>query len=333
MVQNEDKRREHLAIRERVGYYDFTHQLLEVTGKDAGVFLDRLFVNSFSNAKIGRAKYTTMLNDEGVIIDDVIIFRMDEEKFWISTLFIDDMIKHFDEKKEDEDVSYKDITDQVAMYAVQGPKSRDVLNKILDESIDDLKHFRIEDNAIDGEKVKIARSGFTGELGYEVYIPPSKKDALEEKLEAAGEEFDIVSMETDVILTSLPREKGYVLMTDLEGLNPIEAGYGWTIAWKTDFVGKEALEKVKEEGAKRSLIGFEMDEEAEIEPGDPVEKDGEKVGKVTFYCYGYTVEKYIGFAVVDCDKAEIGDEVSVKGKPAKLVDRVFYDPENERVKM
>lgn len=325
-------RQEHEAIREAVGYYNFTHQLLEVTGKCAGKFLDRMFVNSFSKAKIGQAKYTTMLNHDGIIIDDVIIFRIEEEKYWISTLYIDQMIKHFDKEKESETVSYKDITSKVSMYAVQGPKSAKVLDKILDKPVEPIKHFYIEDNCFQGHDVKVARSGFTGELGYEVYLNPEYNDLLEEKLEEAGKEFGIVKMTTDVILTSLPREKGYVLMSDIAGTNPLEVDFGWTVAWKTDFIGKEALLKVKEEGAKRSLVGFTVEDDgAEIEPGTPVEVNGEKAGKATVFCYGYTVGKNIGFALVDNDKAKVGDKAEIGGYEAQLTDRVFYDPANERV--
>ena len=247
------------------------------------------------------------------------------------------MIAWFDSHNKDFEVVYEDITNKVTMYAVQGPKSREVLNKFLSEPVDSIKYFSITDNKIDDIPVRIARMGYTGELGYEIYCTPDDKPLVESKLDEAGKEFGILNLDTDVIITSLPREKGYVLMSDLAGTNPLEVDFGWTVNWKKDFIGKEALEKVKAEGAKRSLLGFTIeDDEIEIAPGSIAKLSDEIVGKVTVFTYGYTVEKSIGFVLVDNDKAKIGDIVNIvvetKEIPATLVDRVFYDPSHERIK-
>lgn len=239
------RRKEHEAVRSDVGYYDFTHQVLDVKGKDAAKFLDKMFVNDIKNMKDTHAVYTTMLNEEGKIIDDVIVFRLEADKFLISTLYIDKMIEWFDKFKDGFDVDYKDITDNLTMFAIQGPKSKDLVNKIVDKDISDLKFFTIEDNSLGDLDLMVARAGFTGELGYELYVQSDKKDILEEKIKEAGKEFDLVNITTDVIIGSLPGEKGYVLMSDLEGTNPLEVGYGWTVAWDSDFIGKDALLKAK----------------------------------------------------------------------------------------
>lgn len=319
-------RKEHEVIRQGVGYYDFTHSVMEVSGKGAPAFLDKLFVNNIGTSKIGQAVYTTMLNESGIIIDDVIIFRLEDELFWVSTLYIDDMFKWFDNYKSDFDVNLKNITDDWTMYAVQGPKSAAVLNDLLKNKVDDMAFFTIEDNEVDGTPVKIARSGYTGELGYELYCKSDIKKEIEEKLVEKGKAYDMMNITTDVIVTSLPREAGYVLMSDIAGTNPIEAGYGWTIRWaKDDFIGKAALEKVKDQKPARSLIGFTVaDDAAEIEPGTAVMKDGAEVGKVTMFTYGFTVEKNIGFALIDNDKAAIGDKATIGDYEAELSDRVFY---------
>lgn len=330
-------RKEHEAIRNAVGYYDFTHKLLEVKGADARAFLDKMFIAAISKAKVGEAKYTTMLNEDGIIIDDVIVFHIEEDLYWVSTLYIDELIAWFDAHKAGEDVSYREITGITTMYAVQGPNSRAVLNAMLAESIDDLKYFHIRDNKIEGVDVKIARSGYTGELGYEIYCKPEDSAFIEVKLEKFGKEYGITKITTDVIVTSLPREKGFVLMSDLAGCNPLEVGFGWTIGWDKEFVGKEALLKVKEEGAKRDLIGFVVeDAAAEVAPGAVVKVNGVDAGKVTMFTYGFTVEKNIGFALVDKAVAKAGDSAVIvdNGKeiPAALTERIFYDPKNDRVR-
>jgi len=319
-------RKEHEAIRLGVGYYDFTHSVMEVSGKDSAAFLDKMFVNKIGNSKVGQAVYTTMLNESGIIIDDVIIFRLEDELFWVSTLYIDEMLKWFDNYKGKFDVNYKNITEDWTMYAVQGPKSAAVLNDLLKNQVDGMAFFTIEDNEIEGTPVKIARSGYTGELGYELYCKSDIKKDIEEKLVQKGQAYDMLNITSDVIVTSLPREAGYVLMSDLAGTNPIEAGYGWTIGWdKEDFIGKAALEKVKDVKPARSLIGFTVAEDAAVvEPGTAVTKDGAVVGKVTMFTYGFTVEKNIGFALIDTDKAAIGDQVTIGDVKAELIDRVFY---------
>ena len=181
----------------------------------------------------------------------------------------------------------------------------------------------------------VARAGFTGELGYELYVESDKKDILEEKIKEAGKEFDLVNITSDVIIGSLPGEKGYVLMSDLEGSNPLEVGYGWTVAWDSDFIGKEALLKAKE-NVTRDLFGFELLEDGQVEAGDEVLLEGKKIGKVTKFTYGYTVEKFIGYCMIEKDKAVEGKKVEIKTKAgsleAKLCDRVFYDKENKRVR-
>lgn len=335
MKNDELRRKEHEAVRNSVGYYDFTHQVLDVFGKDAEDFLDKIFVNDIKNMKNTHALYTTMLNEDGKIIDDVIIFRLEKEKYLISTLYIDKMIKWFDKFKEGFDVDYKDITDDLTMFAVQGPKSKDLVNKIVDKDISDLKFFTIEDNSLGDIALMVARAGFTGELGYELYVQSDKKDILEEKIKEAGKEFDLVNITTDVIIGSLPGEKGYVLMSDLEGANPLEVGYGWTVAWDSDFIGKDALLKAKE-NVNRDLFGYELLEDGEVEAEDIVLLDGKEIGEVTKFTYGYTVEKFIGYCMIEKDKAVEGKKVEIKTKAgsleAKLCDRVFYDKDNERVK-
>ena len=332
-LESSDRIKDHQAIRNKVGYYDFTHKLLKVTGEDAGNFLDKMFVANIASAKVGAAKYTTMLNENGVIIDDVIVFHIEENTYWVSTLYIDELISWFNAHKNGERVVYTEITNETTMYAVQGPNSKDLLNEMLYMSVDQLGHFRIMDNKIDCMNVKVARSGYTGELGYEIYCAPEDAARIERTLERLGQKYGVRKITTDVIVSSIPREKGYVLMSDLAGTNPLEAGFGWAVDWKKEFVGKTALQRVKAEGAKRSLLGFMVPKnKGAIKPGDSIKVNGVVVGTVTMFTYGFTVGQNIGFALVDNAKAEIGDIATIGTTSVILTDRVFYDPENSRVR-
>lgn len=326
-----DLRNEHEAVRERVGFHDFTHEMLEVKGSDAGAFLDKMFVANISGSGLGEGVYTTMLNESGTITDDLIVFHMEDNMYWVSTLYIEEMLAWFGKHSDGLDVEFKDIKDVTTMYAVQGPRSADVLNGFLAENIDDLKFSWLVDNKIDDIPVKVARFGFTGELGYELYFEPQHVELVEAKLHESGKQYDILEIQSDVVLSSLPAEKGYVLMRDVQEINPVEAGLGWTVDWSQDFIGKEAIEPSKGNPA-RSLIGFTVDDDSPVELESDIKIDGKVVGKVTNCTYGYSVDKTIGFALIDNKLAKIGDKVTIGEQETKatLTDRVFYDPKNVR---
>ncbi len=332
------KKAQHEAVRNAVGWYYFTHFMLEVTGEDATAFLDKIYLNSIAKTKVGRAKYTTMLNEDGSIIDDVIVFHMEENKYWVSTLYLNKLIMWLDAHKGESKVEYKDITSITDMYSIQGPKSRELLNAFLAENIDDQRFFSIRDNKIDNIPVKVSRSGYTGELGYEIYVAPEHAGLVESKLIEHGEELGAMQVtEFQVMVLTLPCEKGYNLMCDIGGINPIEAGFGSTIDFNKDFIGKEALEKVKAQGSKRQLLGFTVDDDsAHIAArdkgavGEVIMFNGEEVGRVTKYTYSYTIGKSIGFALVDSSKVKVGDNVTINGYEATLTERIWYDVENKR---
>jgi len=328
---DEMKREQHMAVRNTAGWYLYTHQLMEVTGEDATAFLDYLYANPIGNLAVTRARYTTMLDEEGRIRDDVVIFRMEENKYWVSTLYVRKLKQWYDEHKRDYKVEYRDITAEWDMYAVQGPKSGEILDEILDTSVEGQKFFQILDNSIDGVPVKVNRGGFTGEkLGYEIYIAPEHTQLVIDKLREVSPKYDAKQLtEIQIMVWTLPTEKGYYLMCDIGWANPMEVGLDKGIGWDKEFIGKEALLKIKEEGAKRTLLGFTVDEEDVFipgrnlgGPGAAVMLDGEEVGRVTKMTYSYCLEKNIGYALVD-NRAKIGDKVLLHGFEAVLTDKVF----------
>nr|WP_300004708.1 aminomethyltransferase family protein [Tissierella sp.] len=336
MKNQEVLRREHEAVRNKVGFFDFAHDILEVTGKDAKEFLDYICVNVISELEPKNASYTTILNEDADALDDVIVFYHGGDKYWITTLFMEELQKWVKKHVGDKDVNFKDITKETALYSVQGPKSKDVLNDLLKDKVDDLGYFEFKETKIDDIDVMVSRTGFTGELGYELYFHPEYTDKIIEGLKEKGKSYGIEEVTTDVTLTSLPTEKGYITVDDFKGANPIELGLDWSVDCDKDFIGKEKLCVLKEEGPKRNLLGFTVeDKEAEIQKGDKVKLDGKEIGEVTTYTYGYTVEEFIGYALVD-SKAKKGDKVEIstsKGEiKAELQERMFYDPKGERVR-
>lgn len=329
---DEMKRSEHMAVRTTVGWYLWTHQLVEVKGTDAAAFLDKMMANPIANLAVGRERYTTMLDEKAEIIDDVVVFRVEENVFCVSTLFKTYMIAWFDAHKDGYQIEYADITPEYHMYAVQGPKSKEMVNALVAEPIDDLKFFSFRKNTIDGIPVIINRAGFTGEkLGYEIYAAADQADVMEEKLRAAAVPLDGKEVtEFQVMAWTLPTEAGFYYMRDLRHCNPLEVGLDRGIGWDKDFIGKEALLKVKEEGAKREMVGFTV---AEVDikihgkhlggPGDPVLLNGEKVGCVSKIVYGYVKDTNIGYILANKGALKVGDKVMIHGYEGVITEKNF----------
>lgn len=330
MLFKEDSvaRAQHQAVRENIGWYQWTHDLVEVKGADAGRFLDYLFVNSIGKSAVGRAKYTTMLNEDGKIIDDTIVMHMGDDLYWVSTLYAPQFIKWADAHCGGYDVSYRDITSSTIMFAVQGPNSAKMMNALLKTPIDEMKRFQVEDNWIGDIAVKIHRSGFTGELGYEIYCAVEDAVAVERAIREAGTPLGAVEVNIlEVYVRSLPVEKGFALRQDMHGLTPYECGLDWSVDLTKDFIGKDALLRAKEEGPKYKLVGLEYlaDSYEDISQREIVYSRGVPCGFVRAAIYGYTVDKNIGFAIVDSEHAVIGETVTVgcNDSPAVVTEKCF----------
>ena len=307
-------RAEHQAVRENAAWYRWTHDLVEVKGAGSADFLDYLFVNQIKKAAVGRSKYTTMLNEDGKIIDDTIVMHMGADEYWVSTLYAPQLIEWMDQHKGDREVAYEDITQKVDMYAIQGPNSLKVVNALTDSPADDLKRFQVKDARAGKIPVKIHRSGFTGELGYEVYCKTEDTQAVKEAIKKAADSFEAPELKIlEVYVRSLPVEKGFALRQDMYGLTPYECGLDWSVHMEKDFIGKEALKKAAEAGNQYQLVGLEYLAESyeDICQKEIVYDRGVPCGFVRTAIYGYTVGKNIGFAVIDAKRAQIGKKLTV----------------------
>ena len=320
LYQDDSLRAQHNAVRNTAGWYDFTHRLFEVTGPNALAFLNKMYLSNLENLAVGHARYTPMLDEDGWICDDVIIFRLEEEKFWVSTLYGKDLKRRYGWYMDDFDVEYAELTHEHRMYSVQGPKSPEIVDALIAGSVEGMKYFDIKDEAVDGIPVKVARSGYTGEkFGYEIYVAIEQADELEAKLAVTAEAAGGTHVtEIDVMAMTLPAEAGFYLMLDLRRCTPFETGFDKVVDFKKkDFVGKRALRKISRQEPARELVGIEVpDYDAVIyggpdRKGNEVFKDGELIGYVTKFTYGYTVEKNIGYALVKKGSVELGDVVKV----------------------
>ncbi|MBR0373597.1 MAG: aminomethyltransferase family protein [Mogibacterium sp.] len=339
-AHDEWKRAEHMAVRECVGYYLFTHQLMEVTGPDACRFLDYIYPNNIASLAVGRDRYTTMLDDNGEIIDDVVILRLEDEKYWVSTLYGTKADDWFYYHSEDFDVDTCEITEDWHMFSIQGPKSPDVMNAILRDGVDGMKFFqnRFDEirgaNGADGVEVLVNRGGFTGEkFGYEVYCAADDADAVQDAIDAAvkaagGREIT----EFQVFAWTLPTEAGFYYMRDLNHTNPFEVGLDKNINWDKDFIGKAALLKIKDAGPAREMVGFEVcdaNEDFYIRskqyggPGEPVYIDGEdeEVGRVSKLVYSYVKNVNNGYILAKKGALKVGDRIKIHGYDCVITEK------------
>ena len=324
------KRGEHMAVRTSVGWYFWTHQLVEITGPDVTAFLDYMFPNDVASLAVGRDRYTVMLNEQGEIIDDVVIMRMSEDVYWVSTLFATKLDDWWYFHQGDYDVEWSEITEDWAMYAVQGPKARELAENLLGESLADLRFFAHRDGQIRDIPCKINRAGFTGEkLGYEIYVSADDGEALEALLKEAVEAMGGREVtEFQVMAWTLPTEAGFYYMRDLAHTNPLEVGLDKNIRWDKDFIGKAALEAVREAGPAREIVGFEVPE-ADIYirakqyggPGEPVYVNGEEVGRVSKLVYSYVQEKNIGYILAKKGALRVGDRLPVHGHEIVITEK------------
>lgn len=218
------------------------------------------------------------------------------------------------------------------MLAVQGPKSRDVLEALCKDSILEQKFFAIADNEIGGIPVKINRGGFTGEKwGYEIYVAPDQLEEMEALVDAEVKKHGGMRVtEFQIMAWTLPTEAGIYYMRDLAHTNPFEVGLDRGIYWGKDFIGKDALLKVKEAGAQREMVGFEvLADDFYIRakqyggPGEPVYIDGEEeeVGRVSKLVYSYVKECNNGYILARKGKLKVGDHITINGYPCVITEK------------
>ncbi len=318
---------EHLWTRENASLFDVSHMgRLEVEGPESVRFLDGLLTNRISSLEVGQCRYTLMLNEDGGILDDLVVYRLGEDRFmlvvnagttgsdyeWIGS--------HLPEG-----LRLSDRTSELAKVDLQGPRSREVLEAVLGWDVGGLRYFRFVEERWQGLPILVSRTGYTGELGYELYIDADRVLDLWDALLA----HPLVRPAGLGARDTLRLEVGYPLYgQDIHtGVSPISANLERFVDWEKEFVGKARLLREKEEGVKRRLIGVRSETRRPFRHGDKVFSEaGEEIGEITSGSYSPSLGLAIGLAYVDVDFKE-GDVVRVKGRgdwEARLFSYPFY---------
>jgi len=312
---------EHKAVRNSVGVFDVSHMgEIFIRGNKALDFVNYITVNDASILTDGRVQYSAMCYEDGGIVDDLLVYRISETEFLL-VVNASNKDKDYEWMKKNNkfDVEISDESDEYSLLAVQGPNSKSTIQKICDRPLD-LEYYHFFKAKIDGVDMIVSRTGYTGELGYELYFKgdDSTAEKIWNAIFEAGKEFNIQPVGLGA-RDSLRLEMGFCLYgNDIDQTtNTIEAGLGWiTKLKKPNFIGKDVLVKTKEEGPKRKLVALISEEKCFPRHGYDLSVDGKKVGHITSGTVSPILEKAIALGYVESIYAKEGTQVNflIRGK-------------------
>jgi len=325
-IQYSSIKDEHLNVRKALGIFDVSHMSnVWITGKDAEKLLSFTTVEDASKIQIGQSQYTELLRKNGTIIDDTIFMHIEEEKFMIiPNAGMNEIVTRWLQNIVEEhnmSTTIEDVSRDFVILAVQGPKSRETLQKLTNKDLKTVGFFACHYIDIAGVNCIVSHTGYTGELGFELYItPPEKAKNVFEKILEAGKEFKIKPIGLGARDT-LRLEKCFILAgNEFEGgRTPLEATLGWTINWDHNFIGKDALLKQKEKNDFQRLTKLVCKERGVPRHGCEVQKNGKKIGIVASGTLSPCLNQGIAMAYVNPDFRTVGDslEIIIRQKPIK----------------
>ena len=310
---------------------------VEITGPDAYKFTQLLTPRDLSKLAIGQCKYVLITNNEGGILNDPVLLRLAENHFWLS-LADSDVLLWAQGVAVNSGLNVQIKEPDVSPLQLQGPNSGEIMVKLFGEGVRELKYYWLREYFIDGIPLIVSRTGWSSELGYEIYLRDgSKGNELYEKIMEAGKTHGLQPGHT----SSIRRIEGGMLSYHADAdinTNPFELGLDRLVNLDADinFVGKEALKSIKQNGVKRKQVGIEIDCEPLTGPNTTfweLQKDNKKIGKVTSAVYSPRLKKNIALAMVEIQQIEIGNKFEVISNEGKfnctVVEKPFYDPKKK----
>jgi aminomethyltransferase len=328
---------EHMATREKAGLFDVSHMgEIWVEGEDAIAFVNRITTNDVTKLVDGQAHYSALTNENGGVVDDLLVYRFDEGKLLL-VVNASTTEKDWDwitSHVKDEAITLTNASKDYCQIAVQGPKALEIAQKFTDVNLSEIKYYHFTVDKFDGVEAIISRTGYTGEDGFEIYADKDEAVRLWNDLMDAGVPYGILpaglAARNTLRLESAMSLYGHELSDDI---SPLEAGLGWICKInKGEFTGREHLAELKEKGLKKKLVGFEMvdkgiaRDEMEVYVGD------EKVGYVSSGSPAPYLKKNIGLAFVPTEFAKTGQEITIDVRGKKLAAVIVPTPFYKREK-
>lgn len=326
-VRYSSDKEEHMTVREGVGVFDVSHMgEFMLKGPHALDLIQWVTSNDASKIVDGQAQYSCFPNDKGGIVDDLLVYRMAEEEYML-VVNASNIEKDWNWIKSQDKwgVEMSDISDDIALLAVQGPKAVEVLQKLTEVNLSEVKFYTFVKGELAGKEMIISATGYTGSGGFELYINKEDAEEVWNKVFEAGEEFDIKPIGLGARDT-LRLEKGFCLYGNdiTDETSPLEAGLGWVTKFTKEFVNSENIKAQKEAGVERKLVGFEM-----VERGIPrhdyelADSEGNIIGKVTSGTMSPSLNLGIGMGYVTIAYSKPETEINVvireKNVKAKVV--------------
>jgi aminomethyltransferase len=329
---------EHRAVRTAAGLFDLGHMgQVHISGVDALPFLQFATTNDVSDLEQGAAQYSLLSNEEGGVVDDIIVYRLPDDPGYLVVINAANREKDFAwllsqrAKRADLDVNLVDVSDELGMIAIQGPNAERTVAQLTSFDLGRLEPFHCARAMVGGIPALVARTGYTGEDGFEFYVATEQTGELWDRLIDAGQAFGIVPVGLGARDTLRLEARMPLYGNELaDDISPLEAGLGWAVKLdKGNFVGRDAIAAMKEKGAPRRTVGFRLLERAgSARHGYPVQQNGRLVGYGTSGGRSPTLGTEIGLALIEAKAAGVGKplDVIIRGRPvrAEQVKLPFY---------
>ena len=324
---------EHRTVRRAVGLFDISHMgEFEIAGPDALAIVQRLTTNDASTLTLGQVQYSVLCYEAGGIVDDLTLYRLADNRYML-TVNAANIDKDWDwvTAHGAGAATWTNVSAETALLAVQGPKAEGLTNRLADTDVTPVPYYHFTRGAVAGVPALISRTGYTGEDGFELYVPAPRAAELWHALIEEGRADGIQPIGLGARDTLRLEMKFSLYGNDIDATtNPLEAGLGWIVKpGKGDFIGRAAIEGVRARGVTRKLVGLEMVERAVPRHGYPILHRGRPAGTVTSGSFGPSVERGIGMGYVPADLASVGTDLAVeirgRAEPARVA-RTPFNP-------
>ena len=325
---------EHMAVRTRAGLFDVSHMgEIEIAGKDALAGVQRILSNDASALQVGQAQYSALLTARGTFVDDLLVYRLAPQHFLLVVNAVNtgkDFAWIDNEIKIAGDVVAVDASSRYALLSVQGPSALDVLVSLTEIDLPRMKYYRFAHGEVANVRATVSRTGYTGEDGFEVFVPPQSAERVWQAILSAGEVVDLIPAGLGARDTLRLEASMRLYGQDIDDTTtPLDAGLEWIVGWKKDdFNGAAALREQKSQGPRRKLVGFEMLDPGIARHGHEVRINGETYGRVTSGTKTPFLNKAIGMAYLPIAHAAPGTriDVDIRGRLARacVVPMPFY---------
>jgi aminomethyltransferase len=324
---------EHHATRTTAGLFDICHMgEIEIRGPQALDLLQGVMSRNLERQETGQMKLSVLTNEQGGIIDDVTVYKLDEDRYWVVTNAATKdkdlrWVQRWKQEKAFADADIADRTDQLGKLDLQGPRAQTILQPVSGDDLTPLKYYHAMQTTVAGVPSLVSRSGYTGEDGFEIYADSAQIGAVWDGLMAAGAESGLKPIGLGARDT-LRLEAGMMLYGHemCETVSPFEVVYGWLIDLEKDFTGRDVLDRQKKHGVARKLVGFEMAERGIARAGYKIFKYDREIGEVTSGTFAPTLNRAVGFAFVPTPYAEPLTEFEIRIRDRLVRARVVTIP-------